>query len=58
MLGVHFDVGAEAGMEQSVFGILERERGTRLDPVALDALHAVRADRAAEHARERAHAQV
>src|SRR5688572_27659220 len=37
-------------VEPVITSILERDRGTRLDPVALDALHAVRADRAA-HAR-------
>jgi len=45
-------------VEPVITSILERDRGTRLDPVALDALHAVRADRDAEQARERAHATV
>ena len=35
-------------VEPVITAILERDRGTRLDPVALDALHAVREDRAAE----------
>jgi hypothetical protein len=35
-------------VEPVITSILERDRGTRLDPVALDALHAVRADRVAE----------
>ncbi|PYP81002.1 MAG: metal-dependent phosphohydrolase [Gemmatimonadetes bacterium] len=35
-------------VEPVITGILERDRGTRLDPVALDALHAVRAEREAE----------
>jgi HD-GYP domain-containing protein (c-di-GMP phosphodiesterase class II) len=42
-------------VEPVITSILERDRGTRLDPVALDALHDVRADRAA--AREREHEQ-
>ena len=35
-------------VEPVITSILERDRGTRLDPVALDALHAVRAEREAE----------
>jgi HD-GYP domain-containing protein (c-di-GMP phosphodiesterase class II) len=37
----------KAMVEPVITGILERDRGTRLDPEALDALHAVRAERAA-----------
>jgi len=35
-------------VEPVITAILERDRGTRLDPAALDALHAVREERAAE----------
>jgi HD-GYP domain-containing protein (c-di-GMP phosphodiesterase class II) len=35
-------------VEPVITSILERDRGTRLDPAALDALHAVRAERDAE----------
>jgi HD-GYP domain-containing protein (c-di-GMP phosphodiesterase class II) len=35
----------QAMVEPVITSILERDRGTRLDPVALDALHAVRAER-------------
>jgi putative nucleotidyltransferase with HDIG domain len=35
-------------VEPVITSILERDRGTRLDPVALDALHAVRAERVAQ----------
>jgi HD-GYP domain-containing protein (c-di-GMP phosphodiesterase class II) len=45
-------------VEPVITSILERDRGTRLDPVALDALHAVRADRAAAQARERMYARL
>ena len=41
----------KAMVEPVITSILERDRGTRLDPEALDALHAVRAERA-EHATE------
>ena len=41
----------QAMVEPVITSILERDRGTRLDPVALDALHAIRAERA-EHATE------
>jgi HD-GYP domain-containing protein (c-di-GMP phosphodiesterase class II) len=41
----------KAMVEPVITSILERDRGTRLDPVALDALHAVRAERA-EHTTE------
>jgi putative nucleotidyltransferase with HDIG domain len=37
----------KAMVEPVITSILERDRGTRLDPEALDALHAVRAERAA-----------
>jgi hypothetical protein len=41
-----------------ITSILERDRGTRLDPVALDALHDVRAERAAAREREHEHGRI
>ena len=38
----------QAMVEPVITSILERDRGTRLDPMVLDALHAVRAERATE----------
>jgi HD-GYP domain-containing protein (c-di-GMP phosphodiesterase class II) len=45
-------------VEPVITSILERDRGRRLDPVALDALHDVRAERAAAREREHEHGRI
>jgi hypothetical protein len=45
-------------VEPVITSILVRDRGRRLDPVALDALHDVRAERAAAREREHEHGRI